>query len=164
MATQFAEGRYLVRIVNQRFIKSTQKGTPGFQLGFRVLRNVDQPETPIGPYPRDTTWWLTEKTIKRTLHDLHGLGYEGNTLAGVDPDNSDFHDFRDQEFELICSHKANNKDEIFEQWSFQNSQPKLEDKTELDHFDRLLNPKRERTNGGIEVAGNFGITNEDVPF
>jgi hypothetical protein len=34
MATHFDEGRYQVNIVNQRFIESPQKKTPGFMLGF----------------------------------------------------------------------------------------------------------------------------------
>ena len=162
MATQFQEGRYQVRIVNQRFIESPQKKTPGFMLTFRVVCNLDQPEAPlIKSYQRQVTWWITEKTVKRLLHVLHALGYTGTTLSGVDPDTKDFHDFRGQEIELVCKHERNEKDEVFEQWTFENSKPNLEDKSQLRYFDRLLNDDGQPVNGGAETVG---ISDSEVPF
>ena len=37
---QFEPGRYRVQITDQRFTQSSQKKTPGFTLGFRVLSSV----------------------------------------------------------------------------------------------------------------------------
>ena len=161
MPTQFEEGRYRVRIVNQRFIESQQKKTPGFMLTFRVLCNLEQPEASVKSYQRDVTWWITEKTVKRVLHELRALGYTGTTLSGVDPDTKDFYDFRSQEIELACKHERNEKDEVFELWSFESSKPKLEDKSQLDYFDRLLNDDGRSVNCG---AKNVRISDSDVPF
>jgi hypothetical protein len=49
MATQFEQGRYLVRILDQGFIES-QKGTVGFSLVFRVIRRLDDSNEPVKPY------------------------------------------------------------------------------------------------------------------
>jgi hypothetical protein len=162
MATQFQEGRYQVRIVNQRFIESPVKKTLGFTLTFRVVSNLDQPEAPhIKSYQREVTWWITEKTVKRFLHVLRALGYTGTTISGVHPDTKDFHDFRGQEIELTCKHERNEKDEVFEQWSFENSKPNLEDKSQLGYFDRLLSDDGRSVNGDAETVS---ISDSEVPF
>jgi hypothetical protein len=162
MPTHFEEGRYHVKIVNQHFIASPVKKTLGFTLTFRVVCNLDQPEAPlIKSYQRDVTWWITEKTAKRFLHDLHALGYSGTTLSGVDPDTEDFHDFRGQEIALVCKHERNEKDEVFERWSFENSKPNLEDKSQLGYFDRLLNDGGRPVNDDAETPR---ISDSDVPF
>jgi hypothetical protein len=163
MATQFAEGRYLVRIVNQFFTESPTKATPGFVLAFRVVRSLDEPDLTVKAYQRDMTWWLTPKTVRRALHDLHVLGYEGKDLDGVDPDNDSrvFHDFKDQEIELICTHETSSEG-VFERWSLPNSKPRLQDKSQLRKLDRLLNPEPARVDSAAE--NDLGITDEDVPF
>jgi hypothetical protein len=163
MATQFEEGRYQVRIVNQRLTKSKLKGTLEFTLDFRVLHNLDQPELSVKSYQRDTTLWITDKTAKRVLHELHVLGYAGRDLRGVDPDTEGFHNFRDQEIELVCVHESNGGGEIFERWNLQSNKANLQDKSLRSHFDCLLNGEPERVNGGAEVM-DHGLTDDDVPF
>jgi hypothetical protein len=145
--------------VNQCFIESAQKGTLGFTLSFRVLASLDQPETPIKSFQRDTTLWITDKTVKRVLHELHNLGYPGVTLSGVDPDTPGFHDFRDLEINLICQHEHGG-DEVYERWSLETARANLENKWQLRRFDRMLNPKPPRANGDAQG----GITEGDVPF
>jgi hypothetical protein len=158
--TQNDEGRYLVRITNQCFTSSKQKGTLGFVLTFRPVRRLDRPESPAKPFQRDTTLWITDRTLKRVLHQLHELGYEGADLKGVDPDTKGFHDFRDLEIELTCSHEPGSTGEIYEQWSFESSQQNLADKTLLRHFDRLLNSEKEAEDAPPESR----ITADQVPF
>jgi hypothetical protein len=157
--TQFDQGRYRVRITDQCFTESTQKGTLGLVLAFRVLSNLSQPDAPVKQFQRDTTLWITDKTAKRVLDDLHGLGYLGTTLSGVHPATEGFHDFRDLEIEMTCKHEPNERGEVYEQWNLDSSKPKLKDRGKLQYFDDLL-----RANGGHGAAGVAGIADNDVPF
>jgi hypothetical protein len=85
MSVQFDAGRYRCRIVDQCFVESRQKSTPGLMLSFRVIQNLDDPEASVKSYQRSLTLWITPRTRARVLHQLHELGYEGDTLSGVDP-------------------------------------------------------------------------------
>jgi hypothetical protein len=159
MSTQFEEGRYRVQIIDQYFTESSHRGTPGFLLTFRVLRNLDDPEVAVRPYQRSTTLWLTKNTKPRVLHELHKLGYPGDTLQGVDPDVEGFYDFRGVEADMICRHDVNvNTKGVYEQWEFDGRPPKLKDKSLLAALDgKKRAPDGRDDNGGC-------ITDADVPF
>jgi hypothetical protein len=161
MPAQYTPGRYAVRVADQRFVESLQKKTPGFCLTFRVIQNLDQPETPVQSSLRSITWWLTPNTIERTLHDLHALGYPGLTLSGVDPDNpKGFHNFRDQKIELMCDHEEDLDGVTFERWTLRAGNPHLTDKSKIHKLDRIL------AGNGIDPnvldEHEFVITDEDV--
>jgi hypothetical protein len=148
MATYFDPGRYLVRIEHQRFLESQRRGTLEFCLTFRVQKNLDKPDTRVKSFLRNTTWWITENTVKRVMRDLRTLGYSGDSLAGLDPDYQDFYDFSGQEIELICTHESNEKGDVFERWSLAaTAKPNLENKSKLREFDRLLAKSRGHANG-----------------
>jgi hypothetical protein len=168
MAVQFEPGRYAVRIENQYFTESPQKGTLGFGLTFRVQKNLDQPDQPLKPFSREWVQWVTEATLKRVLHNLHVLGYAGDSLAGVDPDTAGFHDFRGLEVELTCVHEKDAKGEVFERWNLPSAKTNLKDKTQLRRFDRLLaNHAGEAVAVRAADAGETasdGVTDDDVPF
>lgn len=161
MATQFAPGRYLVRVRNQKFIESSQKGTPGFLLEFSVLQSLDKRALPTKPFGKALTMWITENNAQRVLHDLQSLGYKGKTLEGVDPDTAGFHDFSGADIELECSHEDTETGR-FERWSVP-ARPSLKDKSKLRQIDRMLaaTPAPTPINGG---ANNLAITDDDVPF
>jgi hypothetical protein len=161
MPTSFDEGRYRVRVVNQRFCKSRVKETLGFVLDFRPLCRLDQPEVPLKSLLREVTLWITENTVKRVLHQLHQLGYAGMDLKGVDPDSENFHDFRDVDTDLTCTHEPGDKGEMYERWSFEEAKQNLSDKTLLRHFDRLLKPEPKMA---VVGGDKTGITDDDVPF
>jgi hypothetical protein len=163
MPTHFEPGRYLVRVVDQCFTESSQKGTLGFSLRFLVIRNSDQPNAPCKEYLREIIWWISDKTLDRTMHDLRTLGYRGSTLAGVDPDTCDFHDFRNQEIELVCEHEPDPKNCMQERWSFRTSRARLKDKSKIRFFDRMLAPRQGPAEGD-SIGSDQGITDEDVPF
>jgi hypothetical protein len=163
----FEPGRYLVRIKGQYFTESQVKGTLGFSLVFRVQRNLDQPDQPVKPFLRECVQWITDNTVKRVLHNLHALGYPGDSLAGVDPDTNGFYNFSNREIEVICTHEKD-KGETFERWSLPFGKSNLQDKTQLRRFDRLLG-----NHAGEVVAiraadagetSSDGITDDDVPF
>ena len=158
---QFQPGRYRVQITDQRFTQSSQKKTVGFTLSFRVLSRLDQPEESVKAYRRDLTLWITNGTYKRVMHSLRDLGYEGKNLSGVDPDKEGFHEFRDQEIEVECTHESNGKGEVFEQWDLVTGKPKLEDKSLLRYFDNLLEPELKPE---PEPMSNGGISDDDAPF
>jgi hypothetical protein len=121
------------------------------------------PQTPVKAFLRDMTWWLTDRTIERTLHDLHRLGYEGSSLSGVDPDTEGFHEFRGREVELACHHENGENDKTFERWTLPAEKRVAKDKSELQRLDRLLVKNQRPTTG---IAGDYEspITNDDVLF
>jgi hypothetical protein len=161
MFVQFDAGRYRVRIQDQCFVESRQKGTPGFLLSFRVLENLDNPEAPVKSYLRNTTLWITERTKPRVLHQLHELGYKGSTLSGVDPDNPGFHSFADVEAEMVCTHETTDRG-TFERWELGsngggNKPQKLRDKSILRQLDGEVDQS-------LVVATEAGVTDDDIPF
>jgi hypothetical protein len=167
MATDFAPGRYLVRVENQCFTESQQKKTLGFRLTFRVQTNLDEPDARVKPFSRDITWWISEKNFKRVLQDLHTLGYAGDSLAGVDPDSKSFHGFFGQEIELACTHETGEKGGVFERWGLPADkpvgQPGLKDKSRLQRFDQILARSQGHRNDAADDLSQ-GITDADVPF
>jgi hypothetical protein len=80
------------------------------------------------------TWWITRKNVLSMLRDLRVLGYEGSTLAGIDPDMEGFYSFRDREVESTCIHEDG-----FERWSLRGKH--LKEKSKLRDLDRELNAK-----------------------
>jgi hypothetical protein len=138
MATHYAPGRYVVRVADQKFTQSRQKGTLGFVLEFIVLQSLDHPEMPHQGFCPAMVMWITEKTLPRVIDDLHRLGYVGKTLAGVDPDTRGFHDFRGAKIELVCEHEEGEKG-LFERWSLPALVlPNLADKAKIREFDHML--------------------------
>ena len=75
----------------------------------------------------------------------------------MDPENKGgFHEFRDQEIELECTHESSATGDVFERWDLVSTKPKLADKSFLRHFDRLLKPD--------PVGDGVDVTEDDVPF
>jgi hypothetical protein len=160
MSTQFDAGRYRVRITDQYFTESRQKNTPGLLLTFRILQNLDDPKASVKPYLRNTTLWITERTKPRVLHQLHELGYEGDTFAGVDPDTEGFHDFAGVETDMVCTHEAGNRG-TFEQWELDcngnGRPPRLKDKSSLRRLDGEVDQS-------LVLAAEAGVSDDGVPF
>jgi hypothetical protein len=49
MAVAFDEGRYIVRFIDQKFIEQDAvNDAEAFVLFFKVVRNLDSPQAPIG--------------------------------------------------------------------------------------------------------------------
>jgi hypothetical protein len=178
VSTQFDEGRYKVRIIDQYATESSMKGTRGFVLMFQVLANITQPDKPITcRFPRKVTLWVTDKTFRRVLQTLQSLGYAGTTLGGVDPGHENYHSFRDVETEVDCKHETDQYEQVQERWDLVRVEPKLTDGSAFEEFDEIL--RSEQTAKGRQtvkdkrraedaekdaVAVPDGITDDDVPF
>jgi hypothetical protein len=160
MSTQFDPGRYRIRILDQCFVESRQS-TPGLSLTFKVIQNLDNLEAPVKPYKRSLTLWVSEKTRSRVMHQLHQLGYEGDTFAGVDPDTKGFHNFADTEADAICSHESTDRG-TFERWELAsdgNGKPqKLRNKAAVL---RRLDGEEDQA---LTLAAEAGVTDDDIPF
>jgi hypothetical protein len=156
MSTQFAAGRYRVCIESQRFIQSSQKGTLGFELSFRVTANADQPDAPVKPFQRGVTLWISDQAAaNRALQRLQKLGYPGQTLTGIDPDTENSYDFCGTELELICQHETQGGG-TYERWDFPVVKSNLKDKSLIRKFDRMLKEPPDSSagpNGGITDTG-----------
>jgi hypothetical protein len=177
-------GRYRVRVIDQRFIEQDKvKDTEAFALWFRPIVNLDRPEAPVKPTPRHVVLWFNEQSYWRNMERLRKLGYQGDTLDGIDPDNEEgFHDFRDAEMELFCEHEENiNRGESFEKWLFERGGPApMRNKGGLRKLDRAMHADREfaekpqlvmrrsepSANGGKGDGEKVpvGVTDSDVPF
>lgn len=164
MSALCQEGRYLAQITAQYFGKSPEKGTPSFNFGIRILKNLDQPEAPSEPLVRELTWWIAEKTSKWVLSDLQKLGYPGKTLVGLDPQTPGFHNFVGQEIEVFCAHE-NYKDKPRERWSVRMGRQDPLDTSEIRALDRMMAAQTKAANGAPVVPQDpMEITDADVPF
>jgi hypothetical protein len=138
MATQYPEGQYLAQVTNQYFGESAEKGTPKFCLVIRIIGNRDCPDSPCRPQKREIVWWITDKTVEWVMRDLRALGYMGETLTGVDPDDEDFHDFRGKNIEVSCIHEEDQEGRLWERWKLSAGPQNLKDKSKLRRLDRIL--------------------------
>ena len=80
----------------------------------------------------------------------------------MDPDTQDFHDFRDQEIELVCDHEEGASGVTFERWHLLAGNPNLKDKLRLRRLDSIL----AREQGIGPDSGEYGptIADEVLPF
>jgi hypothetical protein len=164
---EYGDGRYLVRGVGQEFAEAST-GTPQFELRVLVLSCVEPFNDSVPQFQRTLYMYLTEKARGRTLHDLHVLGYPGESLSGVDPDNAErFFSFTGREFELLCKGEPDLQGKRRERWSVPPvKRPLAKDK--LREMDRQMARERQKANGPVTAAvappPSDGVTEEDVPF
>jgi hypothetical protein len=172
----YAPGRYNVRITRQKFGTRGANNTPCFVLDFRVLSTApDQIEADqewaVPSEMRELSLWLTEKSIGRTLEDLHALGWGGKKLSELEPSSSpDYFSFKGAEVILHCQHTEGRDGKTREQWSPSEGLKPLSHER-LMELDRLAEDVGE-TNGnqtdqvvGDDAARLFQRKNDDyVPF
>jgi hypothetical protein len=162
MAMLFTEGMYMAKVVDQ-YLTESKKGTPAFVLRFRLLCNLDEPETPLEKYQRDLIWWLTPKMVEWLKRDLASLGYSGPDLNGIDPDVPGFHSFRDQEIAVRLKYEKSEDGELKERWYLGNGTRKLKDKSKVEYINELMRCKKGGGNGG-GAAGGGDPSEDDVLF
>ena len=97
MQPEFQPGRYLCKVVNQKFATSKTNNHPQFALEIQ----------PLDDNPRNTTrivyWTLTENTIDFVLRDWQQLGFTGTAFSQMYPHGNE--SFIGGEFEFECRHK-----------------------------------------------------------
>jgi hypothetical protein len=153
MAIVYAEGSYLVRVEDQRFMESPREKILAFVLSGRVLKNLDDPSADVKQFLRDITLYIdNDETAKQVLYRLHQLGYSGNDLSGVDPDTEGYYSFAGKEIKANCRHKPGSWGDPSERWYLADPvRPNLGDKSKLREFDRILIGSRDHgTEGGGE--------------
>jgi hypothetical protein len=160
MTNNYQPGRYLVRVIGQYFGESQRTGTPKFCLVIRITRNLDNPDVYFAPLQKEIVWWVSDKTIERVIRDLQSLGYPGTTLSGVDPDQRGFHDFRNQDIEVVCVHEEDQDGRVWERWRLCPPSMTLKDKSKLRRLDRILTGQLEAGTDGARPD----VPDEEVPF
>lgn len=104
----YPEGAYTVKVVNQVLTQSQQKGTPCLALQVEVLRAANKNESKGVIYggKREVKFWLTDKTLDKTKAFLKAAGFNGHTLAQLDPEHPEFISLEGFEFNCSCKHNV----------------------------------------------------------
>lgn len=176
----FDEGRYLARVTAQQFAKS-KNGNPMFTLSFMLLGKVD-PADPAGPllpcnnYERRIFLTFTENTIERAVRDLGAIGFTGTSFRQLDPMVDGGQSFIDQEIEVFCQHKADDRPEklgeLQEKWGIAfvgGAAPKLDpaDDKQIRQLDAMfgkhLKPNAKAAAPKKEARAAAAV-NDDIPF
>lgn len=186
MAIHYAEGRYVCEVTAQA-MGETSKGNPQFVLQVKVLGTPDpkDPESYIPAaqqYTRTHYRAITEKTIEYFTADLKQLGFRGESFRQLDPNTPNFHDFRGQVIDMICTHENDQNGQPRERWGIARSiagelQVKALEPKRLRELDNLFGKhlKGLKENGAPAgpipppvppgpVAPAPGIDDDDVPF
>jgi hypothetical protein len=165
-APYYEEGRYECQVVSQGFIVAGT-GTHQFKLKVKVLRCIVPFNDALDQQERAVYMSVTDKTVRWVLSDLHALGYVGDSLWGVDPDNpAGFHNFAGTQIELVCKHENDKDGKPRERWYVRPGEQPLKDKKMLHRLDQLLAKKQPKTNGSTapDSSDKAPITDDDVPF
>jgi hypothetical protein len=173
----YPQGSYKCKITQQRFGRSPAKGTPAFELTFKVLASADDPDTAVASEFRTQQFWITPNTLTRVVEDLQrlvsadGEHWAGRKISELDPRSNNHFSFYGWEVILYCRQGEDNKGKTREEWSPRGSTLLPLDPHLLDEFDAAL----AGSNTGIHVENNTdgksalvpaqtGVTLDDVPF
>lgn len=114
----FDKGNYKARMVKHQLGETSNKN-PQIVYTFTLLAKVvGGKEEPCDSYERSIFRVLTENTIDRAVDELKQLGYPHPTFDQLDPSHSSAHSFTDQDVNVYCQHKKNEKGEDKEEWGF----------------------------------------------
>jgi hypothetical protein len=163
--TYYRPGRYKCRITSQGFIEAST-GTAQFYMKFQVLESIEPFNDALVEHERTIYFPITTKTADRTLHDLCGVGYPGDSFEALDPQSENCYSFVGRELELGCSHETDLNGNAREKWSLRATpQPLSNDRIrDLGRF--LTKPKPPLRTSSRAGAGDAAltITDDDVPF
>ena len=176
-------GRYACKVVSQA-LGEASTGNPQFALRFTVMGMVD-PADPSrfipSPQQYERTHYrtITEKTVPYFVEDLKLLGFTGTSFRELDPNADGFHDFRDMDVDMWCSHEKGQDGSPREKWGVARKggseldiKP-LESKKvrELDNlFGKHLKGMKAAQPAPAPItskpapAAEAGITDDDIPF
>ncbi len=176
----YAVGRYACKVTDQA-LGETSTGKPQFVLRFQVLGLVD-PKDPsryiagAQQYERTHYRAITDKTIQYFIEDLKLLGFKGESFKALDPNNDGFHDFRDLDIDMWCSHENDQEGKPREKWGVARQGSTFEVKPleakkvrDLDNlFGKQLKSAKAaepvRTAPANAASPAMEITDDDVPF
>ena len=131
-------GLYKCRITNQGFNEAST-GTAQFWLKFDVLEQIEPFSDILEKFSRTIYFPITARTADRVMHDLHSLGFKGDSFDGVDPREDGYHSFVGKEIELTCSHEDDRNHQPRERWALRGvgmGRPLANDKVRM--LNRLL--------------------------
>jgi hypothetical protein len=104
-------GAYVGEVINQGLGES-KTGTPFFYLKVKVLGTPDnEGYVPAAQqYDRTVYFYLSEKSMENTVENLKALGFNGSSLAQLDPDHAKAVSFIGNQVDLYCQHEEYNGD------------------------------------------------------
>jgi hypothetical protein len=163
----FAEGSYRCRILKQNFGRSAVKNTLAFELSFRVLSSLDEPDKKLDEI-RTQKFWLTDRTHERVLADLQkivseeGYRWPGERISDLDPRSKNYFSMHDWVVVMFCKHRRDNRGKNQEEWSPRDSSLLPVSLSEPAEFDQVgVNSKGEQSS---LVVAQEGVSDNDVPF
>lgn len=120
MSAFYQAGRYRCEVTQQAMVKAST-GTPQFVLKVRIIgiytapNDVDELQQ---QYERSIYRSITDKTMPYVLRDLDALGFQGGSLAALDPHNPTHQSFVGIAVDCMCKHgKDQQTGDDKERWS-----------------------------------------------
>lgn len=134
------KGSYICAITAQGF-NEAKTGNPQFWFDFDVQakKTADGQAEQIDPEKRTYYRVITEKTMPFLLEDLRTIGYEGTSLAVLEPTHPQHVSLVGTVVEMYCGHDTYEGKQK-ERWGVSQGQPAREplDKTKLRTLDSLF--------------------------
>lgn len=117
----FTEGIYRVKATSWGFTE-TSNGNPRFWMGFDVLGIADPNRLDAAPKACDAgtgSWSITmpsDQNVDWLVSTVRHLGYDGDNLLRLDPDEPGAFNFEGKEFYASCKHEEY-KEQTRAKWS-----------------------------------------------
>lgn len=103
MSAFYEEGLYIGDCIGQFMGQSETRGTPYFAMRFSILARVkNEQEHNVAQKERTVYMYLSEKSMPYTIENLAYLGFEGTSVAQLDPSSPNHHSFIGKRCDLWC--------------------------------------------------------------
>jgi len=157
----YEQGSHIAKVVGQGFSESSKKKTPFFFLFITPLFQItpDGKRIPVASsqFDQEVRWYMTPAAMEFFLRDLKKLGFTGKQPSDLDPSRPGFHDFFEQEIEVVNKHEAyGDQGKVSDKWSLPFEGSSQEDRPAIDLRD--LNSRF-----GDEFKGMFGGNKKAAP-
>jgi hypothetical protein len=165
--TTYQPGKYRAQVVEQGFVESSNKGTPGFSIQIRILghyaENGELVECPH--YERTITQWLANDVGAAILGaDLKAIGVQGAGIRELDPDNPNHVSLVGRQIDVTCTPEVYDG-RTRERWTITRTRAALAHNAIQDLDDRFGDLLRAGGNGAAQPAAPVTAPNQtDTPF
>jgi hypothetical protein len=160
--TQYEEGIYKVRIIDQGF-NAASTGTGQFWIKFLVVERIEPFSDAIEQLSRMMYFAITNRTADWVMHDLHTLGFKGDRFDNLDPRVAGFESLAKNEIEVACKLENGQDGTPREKWSLRSTGRPIS-VHQVSELNKFLSKKPAPRPVMAPVAAVDGISDDDVPF
>jgi hypothetical protein len=169
-------GVYVCEVVSQA-IGEAGTGTPQFILRVKVIgvpiTGTSEYETVRQSYERTIYMPITDKTMQFFEENMERLGFDGDSLAQLDPSTPNHISFVHKMIDCYCKHEENQKGESMERWMISRGAPAIEavpvPLAKMRKLDALWGKARGKSGRTVVPSSPLRdqsqeITDDDIPF